>query len=382
MGYDKLAGTADPLLYQTELTFSRPFLKDINRMKQFPYLLGALLVVLTVAACQEDASELALTNPEADSGTVTIDSVLGDILRTPPSRFDDLPGYDFKANYVDVGLSGPLMMHYIDEGPADGPVVVLLHGNPAWSYLVREMVPPLTSAGYRVIAPDLIGFGKSDKPAARSAHTYDNHTAWVSKFFQVLDFREVTFHVQDWGGLIGLRVAIYERERFARVAASNTALPDGYIGNEQAFSVWRDNISQNVATFSTVIERATPTDLSPEEEAAYDAPYPTDEYTAGPRELPKAVPFDPTDPEAIENQQVLEQWKTWEKPLMTIFTAVDPDRADLSSTAGGQDQLRSRAPGAEGQPHVLIPEDQAGHYIREDVPEAISTYLIDFIKNN
>ena len=352
-------------------------------MNLFKSALSVLLFALALSACEEFERFFPVgPNPPADSGVVATDPVLGDILRTTATRFDDLPGYDFTAHYVNVGTSGPLRMHYIDEGPTDGPVILLLHGNPAWSYLVREMVPPLTAAGYRVIAPDLIGFGKSDKPAERAAHTYDNHVAWVTKFIEALDLTNVTLHVQDWGGLIGLRVAVYEPDRFARVALSNTALPDGYIGNEEAFSRWRDGISQTVENFSTVMQRATPTELSAAEEAAYDAPYPSNKYTAGPRELPKKVPFDPADPEAIENQEALELWATWEKPLITIFAAVPPGQVDLSSTAQGKEQFESLVPGAQGQPHVLIPEDQAGHYLQEDVPELLSDYLIDFIENN
>ncbi len=321
-------------------------------------------------------------NPELDSGIVATDSVLGDILRTPASRFADLPDYNFEPNYLDVGVSGPLYMHYIDEGPVDGPVMLLVHGNPAWSYLVREMVPSLVGAGYRVIAPDLVGFGKSDKPAERSAHTYDHHTEWMIRFVQVLGLEKVTLHVQDWGGLIGLRVAIYEEARFARVAISNSALPDGFIGNEQAFSFWRDNISQTIPNFGVVLDRATPTSLTAEEVAAYDAPYPDDQYTAGPREMPKEVPFDPSDAEAVENQELLKQWATWEKPLMTVFAAVDSARQDLSSTAQGQDQFRLLVPGAEGQPHVLVPQEEAGHYLQEDVPELLAAYLIKFAQED
>lgn len=216
-------------------------------MNLFNSTLQTLLVVLVTAACQEyDFLPPTDSNSPADSGVVATDPVLGDILRTSATRFDNLPGYDFAANYVDVGITGPLRMHYLDEGPSDGPVVLLLHGNPAWSYLIREMVPPLTEAGYRVVAPDLIGFGKSDKPVERAAHTYDNHVTWVTNFIEILDLSDVTLHVQDWGGLIGLRMAVYEPGRFARVALSNTVLPDGTVGNEEAFSRWRDSISQTV----------------------------------------------------------------------------------------------------------------------------------------
>ena len=346
-------------------------------------ILAVLLGLLTLAACQDyELFPPRHPTPAPDSGVVATDSVLGDILRTSSKRFVSLPGYDFAPHYIDVGVTGPLRMHYLDEGPANGPVVLLLHGNPAWSYLVRDMVAPLTEAGYRVIAPDLIGFGKSDKPAERAAHTYDRHVTWVTNLIETLNLTDVTLHVQDWGGLIGLRVAAYHADRFARVALSNTALPDGTVGNETAFSRWRDTISQTVENFSTVLQRTTPTELTAAEEAAYDAPYPSNRYTAGPRELPQRVPFDPADPEASENQDVLEIWAKWTKPLITIFTAELPERPDASATAQGKAQFESRVPGAQGQAHAIIPRDQAGHYLQEDVPELLAEYLIDFMRSN
>ena len=313
---------------------------------------------------------------EAGSGTVLDHPTYGPILRTPVERFADLPAYPFASHYVDVdpGDDQPLYMHYLDEGPADGPVVLLLHGNPAWSYVVRDLVEPLTAAGFRVVAPDLIGFGKSDKPARRSVHTYDNQVAWVTRFIEALDLREITLHCQDWGGLIGLRVAVYETERFARVAASNTALPDGTIGNEESFSRWRDVISQQVEQFSTVMDRATVSELTADDLLAYDAPYPEDRYTAGPRQLPSEVPFDPDSPEARENTAALELWAEWTKPLMTLFA--EPEQGGV--TAGGQAQLRDLVPGAAGQPHRNFSTDIAAHYIREDIPDTIARYLIAF----
>jgi haloalkane dehalogenase len=215
---------------------------------------------------------------------------------------------------------------------------------------------------------------------SRAAHTYDNHVRWLTRFVERLDLRDITLHCQDWGGLILLRVAIYQQTRFARIAASNTSLPDGYIGDERSFSIWRDNISQNVARFSIVMENTTPTELTATEEAAYDAPYPSNEYTAGPRGLPFEVPFDPTDPEAIENQQALILYQSWTKPLMTVFT--ESARGSGSVTDEGQAQLQSRAPGAAGQPHLQIPATRAGHYIQEDILAELTQYLIDFIRNN
>lgn len=184
-----------------------------------------LVFLFVFFSCSDSEKEEELENAieiEAKSGVVATDPNFGDILRTPIEQFENLQDCPFKANYVDVGEEAPLMMHYIDEGSANGKVVLLMHGNPAWSYLVRKLVPILIEKGYRVIAPDLIGFGKSDKPINRSAHTYDNHVKWTTTFIQKLDLKNITLHCQDWGGLISLRVALYEQERFDRIFASNT----------------------------------------------------------------------------------------------------------------------------------------------------------------
>jgi haloalkane dehalogenase len=315
---------------------------------------------------------------EADSGAVLEHPVYGTILRTPSERFANLPDYPFAPHYVDVdpGDDFPLYVHYLDEGPRAGEIILLLHGNPAWSYLVRDLVGPLTAAGYRVIAPDLVGFGKSDKPADRAVQTYGNQTEWVTNFITELDLDSITLHCQDWGGLIGLRVAVYQEDRFARVVASNTALPDGTIGDEESFGRWRDVISQNVENFSTVMDRATVSQLTPADLIAYDAPFPDNRYTAGPRQLPAEVPFDPASPAARENKAALDRWAEWEKPLMTLFS--EPTAGGV--TAGGQEQLRDSAPGAAGYPHLNFSTDLAGHYIREDIPDTISRYLIEFMR--
>ena len=319
---------------------------------------------------------------ERDSGLVAEHPAYGRLLRTAPSRFDGLPDWPYAPRYVDVdpGDSVPLVMHYIDEGPREGEVVLLMHGNPAWGYLVRDMVGPLTSAGYRVIVPDLIGFGRSDKPASRDVHTYDNHVAWVRAFVDALDLRDVTLHCQDWGGLIGLRVAVYERERFARIAASNTALPDGTIGNEERFTLWRDQISQQVPEFSRVMQSASRAELTPEQLRAYDAPFPSGEaydYTAGPREMPSEVPFDPNSPEAVENRAAIAAYVEWGVPIMTLFSE-DPV---TGTTAGGQTQLDT-LPGASGNAQVNLGDVIAGHFIREDVPDTVTSYLLEFIADN
>lgn len=330
----------------------------------------------------EVAGALSAEEVESDSGLVATHPTYGQLLRTAPARFDGLPDWPYAARYVDVdpGDSIPLAMHYIDEGPREGEAVLLLHGNPAWGYLVRDMVGPLTAAGYRVIVPDLIGFGRSDKPLSREAHTYDNHVAWVRAFVDALDLRDATMHCQDWGGLIGLRVAVYERERFARIAASNTALPDGTIGNEERFTLWRDQISQQVYEFSRVMQSASRAELTPEQLRAYDAPFPTGEaydYTAGPREMPAEVPFDPASPESIENRAAIAGYVEWGVPIMTLFSEDEV----TGTTAGGQTQLDT-LPGAAGNAQVNLGDSIAGHYIREDIPDTVINYLLRFMRDN
>jgi haloalkane dehalogenase len=307
---------------------------------------------------------------EDTSGIVANDPTLGQILRTPITRFSNLPGYNFKSHYIDVGTSSPLQMHYIDEGPPTGKIILLLHGNPAWVDNFREIIPPLVSAGYRVIAPDLIGFGKSDKPALRSAHTYDRHTEWLTIFITKLDLQNIYVHAQDWGGLLGLRVVIKNQNRFAKVAVSNTSLPEGN-NNNAALMQWIQS-SQTVATYGFVIERGTFTDLTTEEEAAYDAPFPDESYKSAPRQFPLNIPISTTDPEAVENQQLWLQWQQWQKPFLTIFSDTDP------ISAGEQQNFVTRIPGAAGQPHRIVPN--TNHFIREDEPLLMAQYLIQFFQ--
>jgi haloalkane dehalogenase len=327
---------------------------------------------------------------EAASGVVLQHPTYGNILRTPKERFDNLTNYSFASHYVDVdpGDSAPLYMHYLDEGPDNGRVILLLHGNPNWSYLVRDHVAPLVAAGYRVIALDLIGFGKSDKPADRVHHTYANHTVWVENFVKELGLCGVTMHGQDWGGLIGARVAIYQRDKFSGVALSNAGLPDGTIPIEPGFEQWRDVISEQVQNFSLIMEQATPSALSDADIIAYDAPFPSNEYTAGPRQMPKEVPFSPALPQAITNQAALKLWAASDLPLMTVFSdpgdpsitspnLLPPDQTNLTTL---QNQLIQAAPGAAGQVHVNFRPEVTGHFISEDTPDLVTQYLLEFME--
>ncbi|MEL6894194.1 MAG: haloalkane dehalogenase, partial [Actinomycetota bacterium] len=212
-------------------------------------------------------------------------------LRTPDDRFADLPGYPFAPNYVEVDdlddaePGGTLRVHYLDEGPADGPVVLAMHGEPSWSYLYRKMIPTFVDAGLRVIAPDLVGFGKSDKPTATSDYTYARHVAWMqAAIIDHLDLRDATFFGQDWGGLVGLRLVAENPDRFARVIIGNTGLPTGEHAPSDAFLAWQ-NFSQTTEVFDIgfLLQSATTTELSSGEVAAYDAPFPDDTYKAGAR---------------------------------------------------------------------------------------------------
>src|ERR1700677_3022908 len=211
-------------------------------------------------------------------------------LRTPDDRFADLPRYDFSPHYADVADSegGTLRMHYLREGDPSAPVVLLLHGEPSWSYLYRKMIPVLTAAGLQAVAPDLVGFGRSDKPAERSDYTYARHVAWMREFlFDRLDLSDVTLVCQDWGGLIGLRLVGEHPERFARVVAANTFLPTGDTSPGEAFFNWQ-RFSQNVEVFPTgfIVNSRCVTDLAPDVQTAYDAPFPDESYKSGARAFP------------------------------------------------------------------------------------------------
>jgi len=292
-----------------------------------------------------------------------------EILRTPDDRFENLPGYPFEPHYAEVD---GLRIHYVDEGPRDADPVLMLHGEPSWSYLYRKMVPPITAAGHRALAPDLVGFGRSDKPARREDYSYQRHVDWMrGLLFDHLDLSGITLVCQDWGGLIGLRLVAEHPERFARVVAANTMLPTGDQPAGPAFEAWR-KFSQEVPDFPTgaIINGATTTDLSAEVIAAYDAPYPDARYQAGARQFPMLVPTSPDDPAAPANRAAWERLLAFEKPFLTAFSDGDP------ITAGAAPVLQ-RIAGAQGQPHTTIRD--GGHFLQEDQGEALARVVIDFI---
>jgi haloalkane dehalogenase len=297
------------------------------------------------------------------------------VLRTPDEQFTALPDYPFEPHYIDVDRgdgSGTLRVHYLDEGGSDADPVLLLHGEPSWSFLYRYMIPPIVTATRRAVAPDLPGFGRSDKPAAREDYTYARHVAWMAGVIEGLDLRNITLVCQDWGGLIGLRLVAEHPERFARVVAANTFLPTGDRHPGDAFLAWQ-KFSQETPTFpvGNIVNGGCTTDLSPQVIAAYDAPFPDDSYTAGARQFPVLVPTSPDDPASAANRAAWEVLAAWDKPFLTAFSDGDP------ITAGGDRVLQSSIPGARGRAHTTIAG--GGHFLQEDRGPELAAVVIDFI---
>lgn len=293
-----------------------------------------------------------------------------EILRTPDGRFDGLPGWTFEPRYVET--SG-LRIHYVDEGPPDAAPVLLLHGEPTWGYLYRKMIPPLAAAGHRVIVPDLVGFGRSDKPARRSDYTYARHVAWMSELLRALDLSGVTLFGQDWGGLIGLRLAAEHEDRFDRIVAANTFLPTGDQRTPPAFHLWR-LFSQRVPRMPIgwIVRAGCVRGLSSAERAAYDAPFPEERYKAGARQFPALVPTRPDDPESEPNRRAWRVLERWRKPFLTAFSDGDP------ITRGADRAMRRRIPGTEGLVHPTV--RRAGHFLQEDAGDELAGIVDRFVR--
>ena len=298
-----------------------------------------------------------------------------EVVRTPESRFAGIPDYPFAPHHVEVAASGtpPLRMHYVDEGPRDGRPVVLLHGEPTWSYLYRTMIPPLVEAGHRVLAPDLIGFGKSDKPTRIDDHSYRRHVEWVTAWLVQLDLREITLFVQDWGSLIGLRIAAEQEERIARVVVGNGFLPTADRAVPPAFRIWR-TFARWTPVFPSgrIVQVGTVSRLPREVVAAYDAPFPSRRHLAGPRAMPRLVPTSPGDPAVASNRAAWEVLGRWEKPFLCLFGSADPilGKADRA--------LLQHVPGTRGQPHARL---RAGHFLQEDVGPELAGRIVDWLRH-
>jgi len=295
-------------------------------------------------------------------------------LRTPDSCFEHLAGYDFSPHYlmVDDTEGGELRVHYVDEGPRDAAPILLLHGEPSWSYLYRKMIGPLVAAGHRVIAPDLVGFGKSDKPVERGDYTYARHVGWMQSVLDQLQLSDITLFCQDWGGLIGLRLVAENPDRFARVVAANTMLPTGDFHPGDAFLAWQ-KFSQETPVFpvGNIIRKSVALPVNDEVVAAYDAPFPDETFKAGARQFPLLVPLSPDDPASAANRAAWEVLKQFQKPFLTAFSDKDP------ITRGADRVLQKLIPGAAGQAHVTI--DNGGHFLQEDQGEKLALVLNEFI---
>ncbi|MEK9883925.1 MAG: haloalkane dehalogenase [Acidimicrobiaceae bacterium] len=297
------------------------------------------------------------------------------VVRTPAERFEALPDFPFAPHYVEIddGEGGRLRVHYVDEGPRDGQTVLLLHGEPSWCFLYRHIIPQLVDGGCRVIAPDLVGFGKSDKPTEKSDYTYNRHVNWMqAAIIDHLDISDATFFGQDWGGLIGLRLVAENASRFARVVISNTGLPTGDHPLTEAFMAWQ-HYSKTSPDFDIgrLINAAAVRELSADEIAAYDAPFPDDTYKAGARIFPSLVPTAPDDPTASANRAAWEIFDRWEKPFLCCFSDRDP------VTRGGDGAFLSRVPGTAGQPHETI--ENAHHFVQEDSPNDVARIILQAI---
>ena len=286
------------------------------------------------------------------------------VLRTPDARFEGLADWPFAPHYAEVtdADGATLRIAYVDEGPRDAAPVLLMHGEPSWSYLYRAIIPGLAAIGHRVIAPDLIGFGRSDKPAARTDYTYERHVAWMSDWLTGLDLTGITLFCQDWGGLIGLRLVAAFPDRFAGLVIANTGLPTGS-GMSEGFDAWL-KFSQSIPQMpiGTIVNGGTGRDLSPAEIAAYDAPFPDETYKEGARQFPTLVPITPQHGSVAENLAAWKVLEAFDRPVVTAFSDGD------AVTRGGEAAFQARMPGARGQPHATL---KGGHFLQEDAPAEI-----------
>ncbi len=292
-----------------------------------------------------------------------------EILRTPEARFANLPAFPWAPHYTIVG---GLRIAHIDEGPKDAAVVLLMHGEPAWSFLYRKMIPVLLQSGLRVVAPDLVGFGRSDKPARKSDYSYRNHVSWMQAWLVANGLHRITLFCQDWGSLIGLRLAAAAPERFERIVLANGGLPTGTTAVPPAFRIWRA-FARYCPWFpiGRIVRAGCVSGLTDQEVAAYDAPFPSGAYRVAARLFPGFVPTTPDDPERANNEAAWEVFKRWEKPFLTLFSNRDP------VTRGGYKPWQKLVPGAQGQPHVVVRD--AGHFLQEDKGAEVATAVAAFI---
>lgn len=292
-----------------------------------------------------------------------------EILRTPDERFANVPDFPHEPRYVDVD---GLRMAYVEAGPADGAPVLLVHGEPTWSFLYRTVIARLADAGFRAIAPDLIGFGRSDKPASRDMFTYARHVAWIRAFaFDKLDLSGVTYVGHDWGGLIGLRLAADHPDRFARFVATNTGLPTGDQPMPDVWLRFREVVRTSPElSVSRLVQSGCEQPLPPEVAAAYDAPFPDESYQAAVRAFPDLVPAEPDHPASDDNRAAWAKLAEWDKPFLTVFNS-DPITGAMGAI------LQRKIPGAAGVDHVTI--TGRGHFIQEDSGAELANAIVEFL---
>ena len=294
-------------------------------------------------------------------------------IRTPDVRFDHLPDYAFEPHYAELPDRdfGSLRMHYIDEGPRDGRIIMLLHGQGCWSYIFRHMIPVLAAAHYRIIAPDFIGFGRSDKLPATDDHTFEKHVGWLTAFCKTMGFDGINAYLFDWGGFFGLRIAAENPHFFERIALSNTQLPTGDAPGREWFINWRtEQFALPKFPQGKMVDDGTRKKLSPATIAAFDAPYIDESYKTGPRRFPMILPISPDMDSVPENRAAWNLLADWQKPVLTLFSA------DFKGTAMGPEKLLSHIPGTRGQEHELLAD--AGFYIVEDKPLELAQSLLRF----
>lgn len=292
------------------------------------------------------------------------------VVRTPDARFAQIPDFPYVPHYLDIG---GLRIACIDEGPRDAAPVLLMHGEPTWSFLYRKMIPLLLAAGHRVVAPDLVGFGRSDKPSHPADYSYRNHVLWMNAWLETMDLRNITLFCQDWGSLIGLRMLTAAPDRFARAILANGGLPTGAGRSVPgAFKVWRAFARWSPwFPIGRIVASGCATTLGAEEIAAYDAPFPTRRHRVAARLFPRFVPAEPDNPEREANEAAWRVLETWHKPFLTLFSTRDP------ITRGGERLFQARVPGAAGQPHAAI--RGAGHFLQEDKAPELVRHINEFI---
>jgi haloalkane dehalogenase len=297
-------------------------------------------------------------------------------LRTPENRFADLPDFPYSPQYCEVpdGDGGSLRIAWVQDGPADADPLLMLHGEPSWSFLYRKMIPILSGAGHRVVCPDLVGFGRSDKPTRIEDHSYARHVEWMRALaFDVLDLRSVTLVGQDWGGLIGLRLAAEHPDRFSKLVVANTGLPTGDIPMPEIWWRFREAIqSQPHVDVGRFVQSGCRRPMSDEVRAAYDAPFPDDSYSAGPRAMPGLVPTAPDDPAAPANRAAWATLSASQTPMLVAFSDGDPITGAMAPI------LQRQMPGAQGIDHPVIAD--AGHFLQEDAGEELATHIVEFLR--